>query len=822
MEELFHAALELPKDRRERFLRDSCGDDNALYASVTELLDAEQASGDGQLTGIVQQEARNLSEPALLSHGDKLGQYVIDAHIGAGGMGDIYAAEQLEPVQRKVAIKVMRFGANDPRVLSRFEGERQALAMMSHPSIATVHDAGATPAGQPFFVMELVQGKPLDAFMREEKLALEALLELFVQVCRALEHAHQKGVIHRDLKPGNILIENADGTIIPKIIDFGIAKATLEPFTATAVETYAHQMIGTPLYMSPEQADTGGADIDTRSDIYALGTILYELLTGAHPLDTDKLTSGSFSDRQQAFAGVIARPSMRLTTQQLSGRQRRLVADLDWVVLRALENDRERRYSSAGDFADDIQRALAQLPVLAGPPGEWYRLSKFVQRNRVPVLAGVAVFVALVAGLSAATMGFVRATASEQVAQEKAATADAVTGFLIQLFQASDPTVDNLADMTTRDLLARGMNELDQELIGQETTKAAIHFAIGRVYGNLALHDESYDQYSKAVALYESMPEAERPAFELADALTGLAGATRRKNDAENALALSERALALYEAIQPEDQLPVADAMRARAQAQRALGRYEEGRDQMAAAVDIISQAAPGTIDHAASLYDLAGMLFYTGEDEAALANIRTAIELFEEIDPTLPQVADAYSGLGAILSVSGDQESALRAMESALERRIVARGDNHHTVAEAHQNVAGVLFEQGEYERAYGHLSTAAPIARDAPGTNEQNFANMLEMLALTAAHLGRMDEAELAIEEAEIFRAKLPDDHPTRMHALDARAVVAMIAGDIDTARRLSREVLDQRASVLPADHRELVKLVNRLQQLDEAAAP
>ena len=354
------------------------------------------------------------------------GRYTLVEVIGEGGMGSVYLASQTEPVKRQVALKLIKTGMDSRGVLARFDAERQALAMMDHPNIARIYDGGLTPAGQPFFVMELVKGVPLTEYCDQQRLTVKARLELFVAVCQAVQHAHQKGIIHRDLKPGNVLVTEVDGRPTPKVIDFGVAKATEEKLTDMSfADTGA--IVGTPAYMSPEQADPSSMDIDTRTDVYALGVILYELLVGSPPLEAKDFKRGAVLEMLRMVREVDPpRPSTKLSTAEglpniAANRSieparlaKLLQGELDWVVMKALEKDRGRRYDTANGFARDIQRYLADEVVEARPPSRGYRLKKFVKRNKIQVIAASLVLLALLAGMSGTTFGMIRAEQRRQ------------------------------------------------------------------------------------------------------------------------------------------------------------------------------------------------------------------------------------------------------------------------------------------------------------------------------------------------------------------------------------------------------------------------
>jgi serine/threonine protein kinase len=355
--------------------------------------------------------------------GSIIGRYRLLEEIGEGGFGAVWAAEQREPVKRRVALKIIKLGMDTKQVVARFEAERQALALMDHPNIAKVLDAGATDTGRPFFVMELVKGIPITDYCDREKLDLETRLRLFIGVCQAIQHAHQKGIIHRDIKPSNILVTLHDGSPVPKVIDFGIAKATQHELTELTIYTQHQQFIGTPAYMSPEQAEMSGLDIDTRSDIYSLGVVLYELLTGSTPFDRKELVRSGLDEMRKIIRErEPIRPSTRLSRTHSANashptkakRLRWFPSDLDWIAMKCLEKDRTRRYETANGLAMDLERQLKDEPVVARPPSAAYRLLQLVRRNKVPFATASLVLLALLTGVILSAWQAVRATKAER------------------------------------------------------------------------------------------------------------------------------------------------------------------------------------------------------------------------------------------------------------------------------------------------------------------------------------------------------------------------------------------------------------------------
>ncbi|HYG25265.1 MAG TPA: serine/threonine-protein kinase [Verrucomicrobiae bacterium] len=441
---VFDAALAIEDPAaREAFLDQACSGNALLRARVEKLLRLQSSSEEffrinasavvatpADLAACSSTECSELDTAPVV-----IGRYRLLHRLGEGGCGIVYLAEQQEPVRRRVALKVIRLGMDTERVIARFEAERQALALMDHPNIAHVLDAGSTDSGRPYFVMELVTGTKVTEYCNENRLSLRERLMLFIQICHGIQHAHQKGVIHRDIKPSNVLITLHDGAPVPKVIDFGIAKATQGRLTDNTLYTAADQFIGTPAYMSPEQAERSGLDVDTRSDIYSLGVLLYELVTGRTPFDSSELMKSGVDAMRRTLRDREPRPPSTLLTtlektelrtvaaQHLADPPRliSLVAgDLDWIVMKALEKDRRRRYETANGLALDVQRYLNNEPILARPPSRFYRLGKMIRRNKLTFAAISAVTLTLIAGLGTSTWLFLR----EREARRRAVEAE--------------------------------------------------------------------------------------------------------------------------------------------------------------------------------------------------------------------------------------------------------------------------------------------------------------------------------------------------------------------------------------------------------------
>jgi serine/threonine protein kinase len=755
---LFEACAALAPPDRHAYLEHACAGRLAVRDRLQRLLAAHEHAERATL--------RPLEALTLETVPDVVGPYQLVGVLGEGGMGVVYEAEQRVPVQRRVALKIVKLGMDTRQVVARFTAERQALAAMDHPYVAKVFDAGQTVSGRPYFVMEIIRGVPLLEYCDRNDLSVRQRIELFILICQAVQHAHQKGVVHRDLKPSNLLVSPGDTGPVPKVIDFGIAKAVSgDSPQAGSVVTRGGQALGTPAYMSPEQAGRGGIDIDTRTDIYSLGVVLYELLTGTLP--ADPTTTGEARFLAMLAGGEIdpPRPSRRV------GLNRRIEGDLDWIVMKALAIDRADRYATALSLAEDLGRYLTDEPVSARQPTLSYRAGKFLRRHRVQVAAAALAAVALVGGVVAASAGLVRANRAEAQARREAATAREVSGFLTGLFAAPDP---NLRSATTlRDLLDRGASRIESELENQPDVQASLLETLSHVYGSLGLHREAIAQAERSLALDAAagretlqtaaasltlgrsamslgdFPRARR-AFdrtlairtrllgedhlEVATVLNNLGGLYSQLEQVEESIAAHTRALAIQERVAGADDIRVTNSL-------RGLGILYSRKKEFARGLALqlrvlrIYEATYGS-DHpltAGGFENVAWDLkdLHRLADARSYAERALAIRL-NTIGPDHPQIAFTHSLLGQLFAAEGKLDRARSAYEEALRVREVALGPENPRTADTLSDLGRLALQRGDAGEASGLLQRALGIYEKGYGPGHSKTIESRAQLAL------------------------------------------------------------------------------------------
>jgi eukaryotic-like serine/threonine-protein kinase len=498
IKELFAAALERDPSERAAFLQAACGTEMSLRQEVESLIKAHQSTSNLWQHPLRPQSSEN-------TEGRLIGSYQLLKKIGEGGMGQVWLAQQTAPLQRQVALKLIRWGTYDDTLLHRFQAERQSLAVMDHPSIAKVFDAGATAEGQPYFVMEYVAGLPITDYCDQKRLKIRDRLELFIKVCEAVQHAHQKAIIHRDLKPANILVAEIDGKPVPRIIDFGLAKAINREITEETLHTGVGNFVGTPGYMSPEQCDPAAQDVDTRTDVYSLGVVLYVLLAGSLPFDAREWKDRPLAEMLHRIreddpplpsAKVSTdRDTSPITAEARGVEPKQLVAvlrgDLDWITMKAVEKDRTRRYATPTDLAADIRRYLKNEPVIARPASIFYRIRKYARRHRYSV-AGTAAVIAMLIAFAVMQNIQLRKTRRERD------RADRIAEFMTGIFKASDPN-EKLGAITAQELLDGAAKNIDTELSKDPELQASMMHVIGRAYMYQGLFQKAQSVFERGI-----------------------------------------------------------------------------------------------------------------------------------------------------------------------------------------------------------------------------------------------------------------------------------------------------------------------------------
>ncbi|HQR06485.1 MAG TPA: serine/threonine-protein kinase [Gemmatales bacterium] len=891
-ETLFELLLKTPEAERPALLDRACEGKPELRARVEALLKADAAPAQFLAQPPALGATTGFGATASYSAGDVpgvviAGRYKLLEEIGEGGMGTVWMAQQSEPVKRLVAIKLIKAGMDSKAVLARFEAERQALAMMDHPNIAKVLDGGQTEDRRPYFVMELVKGTPITKFCDERKFSLKDRLKLFVPVCQAIQHAHQKGVIHRDIKPSNVLIALYDDKPVPKVIDFGVAKATGAQLTEQTLNTGFGAIVGTPEYMSPEQASLNNLDIDTRSDVYALGVLLYELLTGTTPVDRKSLKQAALLEILRIIREVEpSRPSTKLSTAEAlptiaanrhmepARLSKMMKGELDWIVMKALEKDRTRRYETANGLARDIQRYLCDEAVEARPASVGYRFSKFVKRNKGTVIAATIVLLVLIAGIVGTSWEFylesqraegekeakLQAQKNLEHAQTNLAFAKKGNEILGSIFAGLEPkkiaeSGRPLQDVL-REKLGKAVKDLEGSAIGDPLEVAAMQITLGQSLMGLGAYGQAIEVLDKAFETQKARLGVDHPKTLVC--MGSLAVAFGEAGQLDKSLRLSEESLKLNKARLGESHSETLTSMNNLAIVYAEAGKrhlvvelHEEifklmktklGADDPDTLVCMHNLAAAyteaGKTDQAKSLYVETIQLMKTklGADHPdtlrcmgglAMAyksegKFELALELFEKtlkltktkLGADHPETLSKMAGLASCYQAAGKFDQSLSQFEETLKLMKVKLGADHPYTLRCMVGLAQAYQTAGKLDLAMPLCEETLNLTKAKLGAEHPTTLAAMSILASANRHVGKFDLALTLSEEAfKLLKAKLGDDHPGTLTSMQDLADAYIMAGKLDQAQPVCEESLKLHKAKLGADHPSTLSSMNSL---------
>ncbi len=809
---LVERALDLPADRRAAMLEEVCSSDPSLRAEAEALLASDNNALSNflespLLTDGLRSSLEEITSPARVQAGQVFAdRFQLIRKLGEGGMGQVWLAEQTAPVRRQVALKLIRAGMYDEAVLQRFEAERQSLAIMDHPSIAKVFDAGTTPLGQPFFVMEYVPGLPITEYCDQKKLKIRDRLELFIQACEGVQHAHQKAIIHRDLKPANILVVEVDGKPVPRIIDFGLAKATTPG--EQSLFTQVGHLVGTPGYMSPEQADPNSRDIDTRTDVYSLGVVLYMLLTGARPFDTkadaklplDELLRRLREEEPPSPSDKVSSSTetSSATAEARGTDPRQLISqlrgDLDWITLKALEKDRERRYSAPSDLVADIQRYLNDGAVLAVPPSLQYRARKFARRYQVALATAGAFALVLVAAAVISVRQSIRAN-------REAAVAEAVNEFLqndllaqagISTQSGSNGRLD--PDLKVRTALDRAAERIENKFPNQPEVEASIRDTIGSSYADLGLYPEARKQLERALELRRRVLGMDDPkTLKSMERVARIASLQGRFADSEmlerEVLEARRRVLGPFH---PDTLLSMCN-----------LGSAYDDNGKFAQAEPLLTSALEAQrrvlgLEHRDTLRSMMYLAsVYDNEGKYAQADslLTQGLEIAKRVlGPEHPDTLDAMGNLAGVYDDEGKyvQAEALYTQDIAIKKRV--DGQEHPATLQAISDLARLYEDEGKYPQADALYTQLLVIQKRTLGPENPQTLMSMHNLANAYMEEGEYEQAgALGTQTLEIKKRVLGPEHPDTALTVYNLGCVAAHRGDKDRAIALLLQSID-----------------------------
>jgi serine/threonine protein kinase/tetratricopeptide (TPR) repeat protein len=810
---------------------------------------------------------------ALAAPEQVIGPYRLVRKLGEGGMGEVWEADQVAPVRRRVALKLLKPGMDTRQIVARFAAERQLLALMQHPAIAQMFDAGITPGGRSYFVMEFVDGDRITDYCDSATLGVRDRLLLFQQVCNAVQHAHQKGVIHRDIKPSNVLVTRQDGRAQPKVIDFGLAKLTsqdLNDHTLTEVGT----LLGTPAYASPEQMSLGVIDVDTRSDVYSLGALLYELLVGVIPFEADESGAAGVLELRRSIRELEpTRPSARVGRlgdrgpdvarrrgTEINSLRRQLRGELDWIVMKALEKDRRRRYASPGDLSRETQRYLEHQPVLAGPPTARYRVVKFVRRHRLATAFGIALLSLIVAFAIVSVIQLKRISTERDRATAEAAKASSINNFLQETLGAADPWQTG-ADVSVRTTLVNAAKKIDTSFKDQPLVAAAIRRTIGKTYiglgryddaepllraalqtrssllghdspdvaeslSDLALLDVKRGHPELAVPRYREVLELRRKLFGnnqalVADTLLDLASALDSKGNMDEAYETAQQSLAIRQSLFGKKSLEVALVL---SQMNGILdtGGDFAGAEKVGLAGYEMTKELVGSDDArtATAAADVAVTYVREGHPEKAEPLLRTAVDvLIRQAGENNPDTLIAKENLGAVLIALNRYDETIALTKDVLARKKAVLGENNKQTIRTMINLATVLRRAERFAEAQRAYEDAVPRFIAAYGPTHPDSARVLQGYGIFLRQQHRYTDAERVLRQAlAIQTSQFKDDHPDLADTRASLGYTLLEIGRLDEAQTMLQQAYEVTRKTYGPTSQDAVKLAAALDRLRE----
>lgn len=797
-------------------------DESSIFNAEPDNLDRLLSQIMGEPEGEEDSGATATAGEVFEQPGGRIGRYKLLSVLGEGGMGVVYLAEQEQPIRRQVAVKVIKPGMDSKRVIARFEAERQALALLDHPNIAHVHDAGTTETGRPYFVMEYVEGLAITEHCDHHKLSIEHRLNLFLQVCHAINHAHQKGIIHRDIKPSNILVSTQDDQVVPKIIDFGVAKALAQPLTERTLVTEQGQLFGTPEYMSPEQADMAAEGIDTRSDVYSLGVLLYVLLTGVLPFEPETLREGGIEQIRKMIRETDPKtPSTRLTKlgeaaekiaesrrTKIETLARRLHRELEWIPLKAMRKERTERYRSASELADDIENYLRGNPLIAGPLTAAYRLRKFVRRNRAFVTGIAAVLAVLVAGVIISISFAVRA---ERARAEAQAVSDFLRSSVLGSFNLRNAMGK---EITVRSILDATSQKLEGKFRDQPLFEASVRQELASAYGLLGLFEPAELHAKRVIEIRRTELGTEH--IDTVTSVFALGWLYMLQSRYSEAEPLLTKALAGFK-------LALGEGHRDRLFCMAFLGWVYNYRGRFPEAEELFTEALAtahrvGGAEHKQAPFLLYGLGFthrMQGRYEEAERLYLSGLEISRRVRGERDQdTLFLMHGLGELRRDQGRYAEAEKLLHEALAHRRETWGEEHPDTLYTMAALGLVYHSQGRYEEAESLFVKALDTSREVLG--EEHFATMVSMYGLGELYLSqrRYDEAEALLTDAwDILCSILGEENWATLRIANTLAKLYGAQERYRKADSLFNETLKGRLSKLGPDHPDTLESKNDL---------